>query len=109
MNNVDYKALYLSLSRQNGDLSMMVDKYQQEIIPGYDVLLKKARAERDNAIQGKVKLAAALDAAMRQLKAVGGCRICARRPNECTRACIYDHNRPLWKWIGPDDRKEAEK
>lgn len=90
MTNVDYKALYISLSRQNGGLALTVDSYQREIIPKYESLMKKARAERD-------ELADELGKAMKDLKWWTGCNSCKHQNENCDyNACGPD--RTLWKW-----------
>lgn len=100
--NVDYKELYISVQRQIGDLSLMVDKYQNEIIPQYEQLLKAARAERDDT-------KAERDAALEQLKKYTTCLTCKKRTGQCdcdTPGCKCGANGLLWEWAGP---KEAGK
>lgn len=96
--NVDYKELYISVQQQLGDLSLMVDKYQREIIPQYEQLLKAARAERDDT-------KAERDAALEQLKRITGCHTCKHHLEACDYRVCRDDNE-LWEWVGP---KEAGK
>lgn len=89
--NVDYKELYISVQRQIGDLSLMVDRYQNEIIPQYEQLLKAARAERD--------------AALEQLKKYTSCHTCKHKPAPCNIvACGAESTR--WEWAGPKEVKK---
>lgn len=86
--NVDYKELYISVQQQLGDLSLMVDKYQREIIPQYEQLLKAARAERD--------------AALEQLKWFTTCLTCKHHLEACDYRACGDENE-LWEWAGPKE------
>lgn len=109
--NVDYKELYISVQRQLGDLSLMVDRYQNEIIPRYEQLLKAARAERDDNKKAVSDLKTELlkrslerDAALNDLKRITGCHSCKHHLETCDyRACRDDNE--LWEWAGA---KEVE-
>lgn len=109
MTNVDYKELYISVQRQIGDLSLMVDKYQNEVIPQYEQLLKAARAERDDNIKAVSDLKAELvkrslerDAALEQLKKYTSCHTCKHKPEPCNIvACGAESTR--WEWAGPQE------
>lgn len=92
MPEVDYKALCISLSRQNGDLALTVDSYQREIIPKYESLLKKARAERDN-------LADELSKALSVLRCWTGCNSCKHQREHCNYNLCGAH-RSQWEWDG---------
>lgn len=86
--NVDYKAMYYTVQRQIGDLSLMVDKYQREIIPQYEKLLEMARAERD--------------AALEQLKRLTACYSCKHKQENCdSQRCHGGYK--LWEWAGPQE------
>lgn len=93
--NVDYKELYISVQRQIGDLSLMVDKYQNEIIPQYEQLLKAARAERDDT-------KAERDAALEQLKKYTSCHTCKHEKVHCDYHGCKDGAK-LWEWAGPKE------
>lgn len=94
MPEVDYKALYISLSRQNGDLALAVDSYKREIIPQYESLLKKARAERDALADELAKVKA-------DLKWWTGCNSCKHQEGSCDyTAC--GSNRARWEWNGKE-------
>ena len=109
MNNVDWMALYQSMARQNGDLQVTVDKLRNEIIPQYEALLKKANAERDEAIRWRKEATARLNAALRQLKATG-CGTCKHYSlwMTCNYGYCLDNNRALWAWAGPEEAAENE-
>ena len=108
--NVDYKELYISVQRQIGDLYLMVDRYQNEIIPQYEQLLKAARAERDDAKKAASDLKAELvkrslerDAALEQLKKRTTCLTCKKRTEPCdcdSPGCKCGANGLLWEWDG---------
>lgn len=105
MNNVDYMALYQSMARQNGDLRLTVDKLRNEIIPQYEAMLKKANAERDEAIQAGESTTARLDAALAQLRGYG-CDTCAERKyGTCPKYYGYclSNKYKLWTWQGPEE------
>lgn len=110
MNNVDYMALYQSMARQNGDLRLTVDKLRNEIIPQYEAMLKKANAERDEAIQAGESTTARLDAALAQLRGYG-CDTCAERKyGTCPKYYGYclSNKYKLWTWQGPKGEAENE-
>lgn len=109
MTEMKYEALYYDVCRQNADLSAMVDKYQNEIIPQYDKLLEKARAERDAKTQEVVELktelvkrSMELDTAMEQLKKFTGCDTCKNRWTGCNYIRCSDQHE-LWKWEGSQE------
>lgn len=114
--NVDYKELYISVQRQIGDLSLMVDKYQNEIIPQYEQLLKAARAERDANAQAVMKLTEELGiqaqiardttdeltAALKALRLYTGCFSCKHKSEPCDyEACGKEEK--LWEWARPEE------
>ena len=109
MNNVDYMALYQSMARQNGDLRLTVDKLRNEIIPQYEAMLKKANAERDEAIQAGESAKARLNEALKQLKAVG-CHTCAENKHWTCKNYDYclANKHKLWTWQGPEGEAENE-
>lgn len=102
--SVDYKALYCAMQQQNGELSLMVDKYQREIIPQYERLLEMARAERDANAQAVKTLTAERDAALSAVQLYAGCLSCKHKREPCDyRACGTDGK--LWEWAGPPEVK----
>ena len=100
--SVDYKALYFAMQQQNGDLSLMVDKYQREIIPQYEQLLKAARAERDDNAKALIELSQTHAAALEQLKRLTACYSCKHKQENCdSQRCHGGYK--LWEWAGPQE------
>lgn len=113
--NVDYKALYFSLSRQNGDLSTMIERYQHEIIPQYERLLEMARAERDANAKAITELATENAALLKTLRESVACDACKHvhtdPPPNCPANCLCKNckltcvcagckNQSKWEWEG---------
>lgn len=86
-----------------------VDKLRNEIIPQYEAMLKKANAERDEAIQAGESTTARLNEALKQLKAVG-CHTCAEYKFWTCDSYNYclSHSHALWTWQGPEEGAENE-